>query len=102
MKGKRGINGRATAEHCYETFKKFLRSFGICIRCHVVAATTDGPTVMKKMRTYLECDHQECQLHGIQLGIKDVFMSKKQKTKETLLKTSTRQSGAGCFRRLPQ
>ena len=86
------INGRATAEHCYEKFKKFLRSFGICIRCHVVAATTDGPTVMKKMRTYLECYHQECQLHGIQLGIKDVFMSKKLKTKETLLKTSTRQS----------
>ena len=51
------INGRATAEHCYETFKKFLRLFGICIRCHVVAATTDGPTVMTKMRTYLECDH---------------------------------------------
>ncbi|KAL5270755.1 hypothetical protein ACHWQZ_G001435 [Mnemiopsis leidyi] len=76
------INGRATAENCYETFKNFLLTFGISIRCHVVAATTDGPTVMKKMRRYLECEHQECQLHGIQLGIKDVFYVKKSKDKD--------------------
>ena len=71
------LNGNATAQMLTQTLISHLAIFGINIETHVVAITSDGAAVMKKLQQGLPCETQFCQAHGIHLAVTDIFVSKK-------------------------
>ena len=71
------ITGSATSERLLELIEERLMEFGIEMRKHVVAITTDGAPVAKKIATLAETLRQLCLAHGIHLGVCDVLYEKK-------------------------
>ena len=67
------VTGTLDAEATAELLETKLRKFGIEIDRHVVATTTDGPSVMRKAGTIIPCYHQICMAHAIHLAVTDIM-----------------------------
>ncbi|KAJ2948892.1 hypothetical protein O0L34_g5823 [Tuta absoluta] len=70
------ICGSATAEHCIGLLKERLASFGLDLDTDIIANTTDGASVMVKLGKLLNCSHQLCFTHGLQLVVVDTLYKK--------------------------
>ena len=71
------ITGSASSERLVELLEVRLKEFGVDLRKHVVAITTDGAPVAKKIATLAETLRQLCLAHGIHLAVCDVLYEKK-------------------------
>ena len=71
--GLERIIGSMPAEKAVAVVKKKLDEFGIDLDSGVVAATTDGASVMVKYGKSILPIHQLCLAHGIHLAVCDVL-----------------------------
>ena len=68
--------GSITAAKTWEIVKAKLESFGIQfdeMTSHVVAATTDGASVMLAFGDQIPAQHVACYAHALHLAVQDVF-----------------------------
>ena len=71
------IKGKFSAELCSDLISQKLSEFGIDFGKDVVAITTDGCAMMKKLGRIVPTFQQLCYAHGLQLAIQDVFYCNK-------------------------
>lgn len=76
------IEGRFPAEACVTALEKKLQDFKIDLNLDVIAVTTDGAAVMKKVGRLLSAHHQLCFAHGLQLAVLEVLYNKRQEQEE--------------------
>ncbi|KAL0895021.1 hypothetical protein ABMA27_013490 [Loxostege sticticalis] len=76
------IEGRFPAEACVTALEKKLQDFEIELNLDVIAATTDGAAVMKKVGRLLSAHHQLCFAHGLQLAVLEVLYNKRHEQQE--------------------
>lgn len=69
------IPKHGTAEILKALWVEKLAEFNLC-EDDMVAATTDGATVMVKMGRLIDSEHQECLNHGFHLAVIDVIFGK--------------------------
>lgn len=67
------VNGSLPATKCIEEITSQLNEFGVSLEHDIIAATTDGCSMMVKLGTLLSSYHETCIAHALQLAIKDVF-----------------------------
>ena len=67
--GMMRIHGSFDAETAAEKVQEKLAEFGLDIKCHVIANTTDGAAVMVSMGEMLPTLHQICHAHGLHLAV---------------------------------
>lgn len=67
------ITGSFPAETCVAALEKKLQEFKIDLNRDIIAVTTDGAAVMKKVGRLLSAHHQLCFAHGLQLAVLDVL-----------------------------
>ena len=79
------IFGSFPAESCLGEIEKKLKEFDIYLERDIVAATTDGAAVMKKVGRLLSVHHQLCYAHGLQLAVCDVLYKKTHQEEEGYL-----------------
>ena len=77
------ITGSATTERPVELVEERLQQFGVHFRNNVVAFTTDGAPVAKKMAKVAGVQRQLCLAHGIHLGVCDILYDKKDATRQS-------------------
>ena len=53
-----------------------LKEFELDLQCDIIANTTDGCSMMRKVGRLLPTLHQLCHAHGLQLVIHDIFYQK--------------------------
>ena len=70
------IQGSFSAEKCIETISSKLKEFELDLQCDIMAITTDGYSMMRKVGRLLPTLHQLCYAHGLQLVIHDIFYQK--------------------------
>jgi hypothetical protein len=70
------VQGSLPAERAVEMLCTKLEEFHLDLKCDIIAVTTDGASVMKKMGRILECEHQLCHAHGLHLAVCDVLYKK--------------------------
>lgn len=71
------IDGHFTAEDAVHHMKKLLAMFGLSMDKHIIASTTDGASMMKKIGRITKPEHQLCLAHGIHLAVTDVLYKDK-------------------------
>ena len=76
------IRGRFSAEKCFEVISMKLNEFGVDLESDIVAITTDGCAMMKKLIRIIPPFQQLCYAYGLQLSIQDVFYTKSHNTEE--------------------
>ena len=76
------VRGSATAEVVKDVLTKKLSEYGVEIEKDVIAHTTDGASVCKKMGKLLKIVHQLCLAHGMHLAVCDVLYKAKKKSNE--------------------
>ena len=76
------VRGSATAEVVKDVLTKKLSEYGVEIEKDVMAHTTDGASVCKKMGKLLKIVHQLCLAHGMHLAVCDVLYKAKKKSNE--------------------
>lgn len=67
------VLGSFPAEACVSALEKKLSEYKIDLARDIIAATTDGAAVMKKVGRLLSTHHQLCFAHGLQLAVLDVL-----------------------------
>lgn len=72
------VNGTMPAEKCVEIINSKLQIFDLSLQSDIVAITTDGASVMKKVGDIIPADHQICLVHGIQLAVIEVMYSRRE------------------------
>ena len=72
------IIGSATTENLVELLRSRLDDFGINLATDVVALTTDGAPVAKKMARISDILGQLCLAHGLNLEVCDVLYKKRE------------------------
>ena len=82
------IRGRFSAEVCSSLISEKLSEFGINFKTDIVAITTDGCSMMKKLGRISPPFQQLCYAHGLQLVIQDVFYCKQSTNTSELYDTS--------------
>ena len=70
------IQGSFSAEKCIEKISSKLKDFELDLQSDIIAITTDGCSMMKKVGRLLPTIHQLCYTHGLQLVIHDIFYQK--------------------------
>ena len=70
------IQGSFSAEKCIEKISSKLKDFELDLQSDIIAITTDGCSMMKKVGRLLPTIHQLCYAHGLQLVIHDIFYQK--------------------------
>ncbi|CAG4943549.1 unnamed protein product [Parnassius apollo] len=70
--------GSVTAIKCEEYLRERLHEFKLDFDTDVIAIISDGASVMTKLGGNLNCIHQLCLAHGLQLAIVDTFYVKNQ------------------------
>jgi len=70
------VNGTMPAEKCVNVVDAKLKIYNISLDYDVVAITTDGASVMKKVGKIINADQQICLAHGIQLAILEVLYNR--------------------------
>ncbi len=70
------VNGSMPADKGLELIIEKLGQFGLDLKKHIVALTTDGASVMKKLGRQSGILHQLCHSHGIHLAVVDVLYKK--------------------------
>ena len=70
------IRGRFSSEACSNVIVHKLNEFGVNFEKDIVAITTDGCSMMKKLGRSIASLHQLCYAHGLQLVIQDTFYQK--------------------------
>ena len=70
------IKGRFSSETCSNAIVHKLNEFGVNFEKDIVAITTDGCSMMKKLGRSISSLHQLCYAHGLQLMIQDTFYQK--------------------------
>lgn len=78
--GLKRIVGSMDAEKCVKLLEEILSEYGLSLTEDVVAATTDGASVMKKVGRLIPADHQVCLAHGIHLAVTSVLYSRNEPT----------------------
>ena len=68
-------------------FPKKLRDFGIDFRTDIGPITTDGCSMMKKLRRLIPSLQQLCYTHGLQLVIQDIFYQKQSSSMQEIICT---------------
>ena len=63
------IHGSFSAEICYDIISPKLCEFGIDLKTDIVAITTDGCSMMKKLGRLVPSLQQLCYSHGLKLVI---------------------------------
>ena len=76
------IVGSMKAEKCITLLEKKLSDYGLSLSRDIVASTTDGASLMKKVGRTISADHQLCLAHGIHLAVTSVLYSRNQQTDE--------------------
>ena len=76
------IRGKFSAEKCCEVISEKLNEFGLKLRSDIVAITTDGCAMMRKLGRIIPPFQQLCYAHGLQLAIQDVFYVQSCNTEE--------------------
>lgn len=76
------VNGTMPAEKCVDIIDAKLKIYNICLDYDIVAITTDGASVMKKVGKIINADQQLCLAHGIQLAILEVLYNKHKQVKQ--------------------
>ena len=71
------IQGSFSAEKCIEIIASKLKEFELDLQCDIMAITTDGCSMMRKVGRLLPTLHQLCYAHGLQLVIHDIFYQNK-------------------------
>jgi hypothetical protein len=69
------VKGSMPAEKCVDLIGEKLKQFGLSID-QIVAMTTDGASVMKKVGRLIPSQHQICIIHGLHLAIVEVIYNK--------------------------
>jgi hypothetical protein len=67
------VEGSLPAERAARLLQDQLRAFDIVLERDVIAITTDGVSVMKKMGRIVCTVHQLCHAHGLHLAVCDVL-----------------------------
>jgi len=70
------VNGTMPAEKCVNIVDAKLKIYNISLDYDIVAITTDGASVMKKVGKIINADQQICLAHGIQLAILEVLYNR--------------------------
>ncbi|CAK1584782.1 unnamed protein product [Parnassius mnemosyne] len=70
--------GSVTAIKCEQYLRERLHEFKLDFETDVIAIISDGASVMTKLGRNLNCIHQLCLAHGLQLAVVDTFYVKKQ------------------------
>ena len=70
------ISGRFSSEACLNVIVQKLNEFGVNFEKDIVAITTDGCAMMKKLGRSIASPYQLCYAHGLQLVIQDIFYQK--------------------------
>ena len=76
------IKGRFSSEACSGAISQKLKEFGTDFETDIIAITTDGCAMMKKLGRIIPNYQQLCYAHGLQLVIQDVFYQKQPKAPE--------------------
>ena len=74
--------GSQTAETIATLVTNRLAEYGLTFD-HIIAAVTDGASIMVKLGRLLPCEHVICLSHTLHLVITDVLYKKKKKTKQS-------------------
>ena len=77
------IQGSFSAEKCIETISSKLKQFELHLQYDIIAITTDGCSMMRKVGRLLPTLHQLCYAHCLQLVIHDIFYQKQTTKFET-------------------
>lgn len=77
--GLQRVDGSMNAERCVELLSSKTEQYGISLEKDVMAITTDGASVMKKVGNEVPATHQVCLAHGIHLAVIDVLYKKASK-----------------------
>ncbi|XP_011859119.1 PREDICTED: uncharacterized protein LOC105556635 [Vollenhovia emeryi] len=87
------VNGTMPAEKCVNIIDAKLNIYNISLDYDIVAITTDGASVMKKVGKIVNTDQQICLVHGIQLAILEVLYNRqvKQRYVDEIEKESERE-----------
>ena len=67
------IHGSLPGEKAATDLKKKVNEYGVKEDSHIVANTTDGAKVMRKMGRQFRALHQLCHSHGIHLAGKNIL-----------------------------
>jgi hypothetical protein len=67
------VKGSMPAETGLELVDLRLQKYGLTRKRHIVGATTDGASVMKKLGRLMEIEHQQCHAHGVHLAVADLI-----------------------------
>ena len=70
--GMVAISGRVTAEKTFEKVENKLSEFNLSLSRHIIAVATDGASAMVKFGPCVDCEHQLCYAHAINLAVCDV------------------------------
>jgi hypothetical protein len=70
------VRGAITAAVYRAFIERRLQTFGISLKEHIVACTTDGASVMRRMGSDIGCEHQMCLAHCVHLAVCDVIYAK--------------------------
>lgn len=73
------VHGSMPAEKCVELLKNKLSQFELSLDDDIVAITTDGASVMRKVGSLIAPEQQLCYAHGIQLAVLDVLYKRSNK-----------------------
>lgn len=74
--GLKRIVGSMNAEKCVKLLEEVLSEYGLSLSEDVVAATTDGASLMKKVGKLISADHHVCLAHGIHLAVTSVLYTR--------------------------
>jgi hypothetical protein len=75
--GMARINGSLPAEATIKLLVSKLEEFGIDAERHIIAATSDGASIMLKFGRIAPFAHQVCLVHGLHLAVTKVLYPKK-------------------------
>ena len=74
--GMIGIAGSLPAEEALKLIDARLALYGLNRKRHILGATTDGASMMKKLVRLMEIEHQLCHAHGTHLAVCDLIYKK--------------------------
>ena len=82
------IKGSFSAQLCSDAISKKLNEFGLDFSTDIVAITTDGCAMMRKLGRIIQPFQQLCYAHGLQLVIQDIFYRSKPTSPKLILTTT--------------